>query len=53
MVGGIDRGGRRCRHGLVATHSGRLPFALEMAALRRMTHNAFGTLMALEPAFGQ
>jgi inner membrane transporter RhtA len=29
-----------------------LPFALEMAALRRMTHAAFGTLMALEPAFG-
>jgi inner membrane transporter RhtA len=23
-----------------------------MAALRRMTHAAFGTLMALEPAFG-
>ncbi len=29
-----------------------LPFALEMLALRRMTHTAFGTLMALEPAFG-
>lgn len=29
-----------------------LPFALEMAALRRMTHTAFGTLMALEPAIG-
>jgi inner membrane transporter RhtA len=29
-----------------------IPFALEMAALRRMTHAAFGTLMALEPAFG-
>lgn len=29
-----------------------LPFALEMLALRRMTHHAFGTLMALEPAFG-
>lgn len=27
-----------------------LPFALEMLALRRMTHAAFGTLMALEPA---
>jgi inner membrane transporter RhtA len=27
-------------------------FALEMAALRRMTHTAFGTLMALEPAVG-
>jgi inner membrane transporter RhtA len=29
-----------------------LPFALEMLALRSMTHTAFGTLMALEPAFG-
>lgn len=29
-----------------------LPFALEMLALRRMTHTAFGTLMSLEPAFG-
>lgn len=27
-----------------------LPFAREMRALRRMTHRAFGTLMALEPA---
>lgn len=29
-----------------------LPFALEMLALRHMTHAAFGTLMALEPGFG-
>jgi inner membrane transporter RhtA len=29
-----------------------LPFALEMLALRKMTPTAFGTLMALEPAFG-
>lgn len=29
-----------------------LPFALEMTALRHMTPSAFGTLMALEPAFG-
>ncbi|MGO1497923.1 EamA family transporter [Agrococcus casei] len=29
-----------------------LPFILEMLALRRMTQTAFGTLMALEPAFG-
>lgn len=29
-----------------------LPFALEMTALRHMTHAAFGTLMALEPAIG-
>lgn len=29
-----------------------LPYALEMLALRSMTHTAFGTLMALEPAMG-
>jgi len=29
-----------------------LPFALEMTALRHMKPAAFGTLMALEPAFG-
>lgn len=29
-----------------------LPFALEMLALRRITHTAFGTLMSLEPAIG-
>lgn len=29
-----------------------LPFALEMTALRHMAPSAFGTLMALEPAFG-
>jgi inner membrane transporter RhtA len=29
-----------------------IPFALEMLALRHMTTTAFGTLMALEPAFG-
>ena len=29
-----------------------LPFALELLALRQMTPTAFGTLMALEPAFG-
>jgi inner membrane transporter RhtA len=29
-----------------------LPFALEMTALRTMTHAAFGTLMALEPGLG-
>lgn len=27
-------------------------FALEMLALRRMTHTAFGTLLSVEPAFG-
>lgn len=29
-----------------------LPYALELLALRRMSHLSFGTLMALEPAFG-
>ncbi|WP_298254252.1 DMT family transporter [uncultured Arthrobacter sp.] len=29
-----------------------VPFGLEMLTLRRMTQTAFGTLMALEPAFG-
>lgn len=29
-----------------------LPFALELLALRQMTPTAFGTLVALEPAFG-
>ncbi len=28
-----------------------MPFALELLALRRLTTAAFGTLMALEPAF--
>jgi inner membrane transporter RhtA len=29
-----------------------LPYIMEMRALRRMTHTAFGTLLALEPAIG-
>lgn len=29
-----------------------ISFALEMLALRRMTHTAFGTLLSIEPAFG-
>ena len=29
-----------------------ISFGLEMIALRRMTHMAFGTLLAIEPAFG-
>lgn len=29
-----------------------LPFALELLALRHLTHTAFGTLMALEPGLG-
>ncbi len=29
-----------------------ISFGLEMLALRRMTHHAFGTLLSIEPAFG-
>jgi inner membrane transporter RhtA len=29
-----------------------LTFGLEMIALHRMTHTAFGTLLSIEPAFG-
>ncbi len=29
-----------------------ISFGLEMSALRRLTHTAFGTLLAIEPAFG-
>lgn len=29
-----------------------IAFGLEMIALRRMTHTAFGTLLSIEPAFG-
>lgn len=29
-----------------------LPYALEMLALKHLTHNAFGTLMAMEPGMG-
>nr|WP_237466716.1 EamA family transporter [Leucobacter chromiireducens] len=29
-----------------------IAFGMEMLALRRMTHTAFGTLLSLEPAFG-
>ncbi|NMO04626.1 EamA family transporter [Gordonia sp. TBRC 11910] len=29
-----------------------IAFGLEMTALRRMTHTAFGTLLSIEPAFG-
>lgn len=29
-----------------------ISFGLEMLALRRMTHTAFGTLLSIEPAFG-
>jgi inner membrane transporter RhtA len=36
----------------IAVISPVVPYACEMAALRQMTTRAFGTLMALEPAFG-
>lgn len=36
----------------VALISPVIAFALEMIALRRMTHTAFGTLLSIEPAFG-
>ncbi|MDN5766483.1 MAG: EamA family transporter [Humibacillus sp.] len=29
-----------------------LPYAFELVALRHLSHTAFGTLMALEPAIG-
>ena len=57
-VVGIPQAAGHLNFGVVAVAIGLallfpvIPFALEMAALRRMTHTAFGTLMALEPAFG-
>ena len=36
----------------IALISPAISFGLEMRALRRMTHTAFGTLLAVEPAFG-
>jgi inner membrane transporter RhtA len=36
----------------IAVISPVIPYACEMGALRQMTTRAFGTLMALEPAFG-
>ncbi len=50
-VGHIDAGTLAAAVGL-AVLLPVLPFALEMTALRHMTHAAFGTLMALEPAIG-
>ncbi|MGK9221157.1 EamA family transporter [Microbacterium barkeri] len=44
--------------GVIATAAGIavitpvIAFGLEMLALRRMTHTAFGTLLSIEPAFG-
>ena len=57
-VAGIPQAAGHLTLGVLAASAGLalllpvLPFALEMLALRRMTPNAFGTLMALEPAFG-
>lgn len=57
-VVGIPQASGHITPGILATAAGLaillpvLPFALEMLALRRMTHTAFGTLMALEPAIG-
>ena len=36
----------------LATVTPVIAFGLEMLALRRMTHTAFGTLLSIEPAFG-
>ncbi|MFI7481526.1 EamA family transporter [Kocuria sp. M1R5S2] len=55
---GIPQASGRITLGVLAAAAGLalllpvLPFALELLALRRMTPTAFGTLMALEPAFG-
>ena len=37
---------------LIALITPVISFGLEMLALRRMTHTAFGTLLSIEPAFG-
>ena len=57
-VAGIPQATGQLTLGIVAAAVGLallhpvLPFAFEMLALRRMTHTAFGTLMAIEPAIG-
>lgn len=57
-VAGIPQAAGNLTAGVVAAAAGLalllpvFPFALEMLALRRMTHTAFGTLMSLEPAMG-
>ncbi|WP_423783101.1 EamA family transporter [Ferrimicrobium acidiphilum] len=54
---GIPQAAGHLTIGVVATSAGLavllpvLPYSLELLALRRMTHHAFGTLMALEPGF--
>ena len=56
---GVPQAGGHLTVGVIAAAVGLaillpvLPFAFEMAALRRMTPTAFGTLMALEPAIGE
>ena len=55
---GIPEAAGHITLGVVATATGLallfpvLPFSLELFALRKLTPSAFGTLMALEPAFG-
>jgi inner membrane transporter RhtA len=57
-VAGIPEAAGHITFGIVAAAAGLavllpvLPFSLELLALRKMTPTAFGTLMALEPAFG-
>jgi inner membrane transporter RhtA len=55
---GIPQAGGHLTLGVLATALGLavlmpvLPFTFELLALRHLTHTAFGTLMALEPAIG-
>jgi inner membrane transporter RhtA len=57
-VAGIPQAAGHLTRGVLAAAAGLalllpvLPYAFEMLALRHMTHSAFGTLMALEPAIG-
>jgi inner membrane transporter RhtA len=57
-VAGIPQAAGHLTLGVLAAAAGLalllpvLPYAFEMLALRHMTHSAFGTLMALEPAIG-
>jgi inner membrane transporter RhtA len=57
-VAGIPQASGHLTLGVLAAGAGLaillpvLPFAFELLALRQMTPNAFGTLMALEPASG-
>jgi inner membrane transporter RhtA len=57
-IAGVPQAAGHFTLGTVATAAGLaillpvLPFTCELLALRQMTPTAFGTLMALEPAFG-